>query len=254
MNYVKVALAFVLAGVVLPVQASEAGKPLVVHLQAALDVDREGRVAAVTYVDERDVPDAIRQHGEQIAMGWKFVPPMKDGKAVSGRTYAEMQVCLAPRGDSMDVSILYAGNGPASFYEVPRKPVSLAFPIGRLVARGINELRGKIVFVVSVDGKAQLESATLEDAELQKRYGHLWSKDQRAFLKRHRYLPELIDGVPTATRMESTIENTWRRAEDRKAVAAEMRDKQAQSDACKALTIDPGRQIAIDSAFQRVEG
>lgn len=266
MNRVTVALAFALAGIFAPFQSSASGKPVLIdikpvliHMQAALDIDRDGRVAAVTYVDDKQVPDAIRQHGEQVAKGWTFVPPVKGGKAVAGRTYAGMQVCLAPRDDSIDISIAYSGNGPAIFSHAPGKQLRTrggqagVLPIGRLLRQGIDRLRGKIIFVVSADGKAHLESATLDDPELQEQYGDLWLKDQRETLKNFfRHRPELIDGVPTATRVESIAEQRW--SQDPKAFDADDQQRQEQSDACRALKNDNGRQIASDSAFQRIQG
>lgn len=254
MNHANVALAFALAGIFVPLQSSAASKATLIHMQAALDVDRDGRVAAVTYVDDGKVPDAIRQRGEQVAMGWTFLPPVKEGKAVAGRTYVGMQVCIVPQGDSIDFSIAYSDNGPASFFRAPRKPRSGALPIGKLMAQGVSSLRGKIIYLVSVDGKARLESATLDDPELQEQYGHLWRRDQRENLKNFRYRPELIDGVPTATRVETIAELGWSRVEDRKAFVAQMQERDEQSDACKALKNDNGRQIASDSPFQRIGG
>lgn len=256
MNCVKVALAFALAGVVVPVQSSAAVFPVLIHLQAALDVDRDGRVGAVTYVDnDKKMPGVIRQRAEQVALGWKFAPPVKDGRPVAGRTYARMSVCIAPQGDGMQYSVLYSNNGPATFFDAPpRRSRSLAFPLSRLLDRGINQYKGKITYVVSADGKAQLESATLDDPQLQKQYGSVWRRDQRWFVEDRRYLPELIDGVPTDTRIETTIEYKWFGSKDAKGIAAEQRDLDAESQACQTLKNSGNRQIASDSAFKRIEG
>lgn len=256
MSCVKVALVFALAGVVVPVQASAADFPLLIRLQAAVDVDRDGRVTAVTYVDGNEkLPDAIRQRAEEVAMGWKFAPPVKDGKPVAGRTYAGMNVCIAPQGEGMQFSVLHSINGPATFFHEPaRRSRSPALHIGSLIDRGIYKMKGKIIFAVSADGKAKLESATLDDPQLQKQYGNAWRKDQRWFVEDRRYLPELIDGVPTATRIESTIEYTWWDDGDAKAVADASREERAESAACQALKNSGNRQIASDSAFKRIEG
>lgn len=223
-------------------------------MKAALDIDRDGQVAAVTFVDDSKLPAAIRQRGEQIAKGWKFLPPTKDGKSVGGRTYAGMQVCIMPNDGGIDFTIADTGNGPASFVRTPRKPLSTALPVSKLISQGVSRLRGKIAIRVSVDGKATLESATLDDPGLQQQYGHLWERDQRETLRYSHYLPELVDGVPVATRFETTVEGLWVKREDRKTVLAEMQKHIEQSDACKTLRGDDGRQIASDSPFQRVDG
>lgn len=263
MNRVSMALVLALAGIFVPFESRAAGKPVLIHMQAALDIDRDGRVAAVTYVDDEQVPDAIRQHGEQVAKGWTFVPPVKAGKSVAGRTYARMQVCLAPRDDSIDISIAYSGNGPATFFHAraPRNRLRTrggmepALPVRKLLAQGISSLQGKIIYVVSAEGKASLESATLDDPELQEQYGVHWLKEQRDSLKNFfRHRPELIDGVPTATRVESVVALEWSPGEDTNDLDARHQERDEQSDACKALRNDNGRQIASDSAFQRIQG
>lgn len=251
MNLVKVALAFALLGIFLPVEASEAGRPVLLSMQAALDVDPDGRVSALTYVDGGNVPDAIRQRGEQVASAWRFVPPEKAGKAVGGRTYVRMTACMVHRNGSLEVSFGYSGNGPAGILRSPRRPVSMPLPVRRLMGQGITGVRGTLVYVVSADGKAQLESATMDDPKLQAQYGHLWRRLQRSYLKALVHRPELIDGLPTATRVETVSEEMWGPG---KALDAKVQALHEQSATCQALTNDGGHQIASDSPFQRAEG
>lgn len=256
MNGVHVALALAIAGILVPVQSSATGKPVLIYMQAALDIDRDGRVSAVTYMDDSKVPDVIRQRGEQLAKAWMFQPPEKDGRSVTGRTFVGMQVCLVPRDDSMDIAITSADNGPASILSARSKPLrtraggSAALPLVKLLNQDVSRWQGKVIYAVSAEGKAKVESATLDDAQLQERYGDLWLKAQDEIFKGFRYLPELIDGVPTSTRMESTVE-FWADGADR---AARTQERDEQSDACRALKNDNGRQIASDSPFKRVGG
>ncbi|MBF6023529.1 energy transducer TonB [Lysobacter niastensis] len=251
-------LAAVLAAPCISNAADAPDKPVLVHMQAALDIDRDGRVAAVELIDGEKLPDVIRQQAQQRALALKFQPPVKAGQPVGGRTYAHVQACIAPKADGLDVSFAFTGNGPASTYHPPRKPQSPALPIAKLMGQGIDGMKGKVVYVVSVDGKATLERATLDDPELQAQYGELWLKDQRAFFKRFRYRPELIDGVPTPTRVEDEIENRWVRYHTSKeAEANRQAERQARaesSDACRALRSDDGRQLASDSPFKRIDG
>lgn len=229
-------------------------KPVLVYMTAALDIDRDGRVATVEFIDDKKLPDVIRQKARQTALSLKFQPPVKAGQPVGGRTYATMQACLAPSTDGIDISFAYTGNGPGSVYSPRRKARSVAMPIPKLVGEGINHMKGKIVYVVSPEGKAMLESATLDDPDLQRKYGHLWQIDQREMLKQFRYQPEVIDDAPTATRVETVAEDRWFRHEDRKAALAEMDAHSIEkSDACRALRDDNGRQIASDSPFKRVD-
>lgn len=227
-------------------------RPVLVSMQAALDVDRDGRVTAVTFVDDAKLPDAIRERGEEVAKSWTFVPPIKAGEAVSGRTFAAMTACVVPSDDGLEFTVAYAGNGPGTSYLPPRRRKAV-MPVGKLVSQGVNGLRGTIVYVVSADGKAQLESATLDEPELQRRYGDLWKRDQREVQKNTRYLPELIDGVPIATRVETASVQEWVRTGDGEGLAR-IQARVESSDACKALRGDNGRQIASDSPFKLIGG
>ncbi len=256
MSGLHVALALAIVGIFVPCQSSAAGKPLLVYMQAALDIDRDGRVAAVTYVDDHKVPDVIRQRGEQVAKAWVFLPPEKDGQSLTGRTFVGMHVCLSPRDDGVDFAITSSDNGPATILSARSKPLrtrggsSAALPLGKLLDQDVSRWRGKVIYTVSAEGKAKLESATLDDPQLQERYGHLWLNAQRETFKNFRYRPELVDGVATSTRMESTVE-VWA---DRTDLAARTQERDEQSDACQALKSDNGRQIASDSPFKRIEG
>lgn len=81
MNPSNGALALLVAGLsCLPLHSRpmiDPDRPVLVSMQAALDVDRDGRVTAVTFVDDAKLPDAIRERGEEVAKSWTFVPPHK---------------------------------------------------------------------------------------------------------------------------------------------------------------------------------
>jgi hypothetical protein len=226
--------------------------PVLLRMQAALDIDREGRVTQVEFVDKLAVPDVIRQRAQKVASGWQFQPPMKDGKAVSGRTYAGVQACVAPDAEGLDVSYAFGGNGPASFYLKPNKPSSMALPVATLQRKGIKHLQGKVTYVVGVGGRAKLESATLDEPEMQAQFGEMWKRDQREMLRYARYLPEMVDGVAIPTRLEYTSTVQWAASMD--AVRDQIQKTNEQSDACRMLRGEDSERIASDSPFKRTEG
>ncbi len=254
MDRASLTLALSLALVPLAVSAGEPAPqgPVLLRMQAALDVDREGRVTQVEFVDKLAVPDVIRQRARKVASGWRFQPPMKDGKAVSGRTYAGVQACVVPVAEDLDVSIAFGGNGPASFHVTPNKPRSMALPIDVLQERGITRLQGKITYVVGVGGRATLESATLDEPALQAQFGEMWKRDQREIIRYSRYLPEMVDGVAIPTRLEFTSILQW--TQDMDSVRDDARRADEQSDACRTLRGEDGERIASDSPFKRTEG
>ena len=139
--------------------ADDTDKPVLVYMQAALDIDRDGQVTAVTFVDDSKLPVAIRKRGEQMAKSWKFLPPTKDGKAVGGRTYARMQACIVPNDAGIDFTVTNTGNGPASFFRAARKLKSTALPVSKLMGQGFSRLHYTITYRVSVRRKTARQFA-----------------------------------------------------------------------------------------------
>ena len=227
-------------------------RPILVHLKAGLDVDIEGRVSGVTFVDDERVPDAVRRDAERIARTWRFQPPSKAGKPVSGRTYAGIQTCMVPSQSGINYTFAFVGNGPAGTYRPPRKWHAPAMPIATLIGEGVDRLSGKVAYVVAPDGTATMEEAVLDDPKLQARYGHLWLRDQRDFFKSFRYQPELIDGVATSTRIETVSQQIWFKDVRRRDIDAHFQAEDERSDACRNLRGEENRQIASDSVFKRL--
>lgn len=235
-------------------QAEEPGQqPMLVHMQAALDIDVEGRVSNVEFVDERKLPEALRRDAAQVARSWRFMPPTRNGKPVSGRTFAGMHACLVPSPRGIDYTFAFTGNGPAGTYLPPRKPRALALPVAKLLGEGVDQVTGRAVYVVSPEGTVTLESAVLDDPKLQARFGPQWFRDQRELFKAHRYRPELIDGVPTATRLETQTAFRWFGDANRADIDAKLRENDEHSDACRKLRGEQDQQIASDSVFRRID-
>lgn len=257
MDRSRAVLAVLLACLLLSVQTLNAADveqgPILVHLKAGLDVDNEGRVSNVTFVDDERVPDAVRRDAERIARAWRFQPPSKAGKPVGGRTYAGIQACMVSSRDGIDYTFAFVGNGPAGTYRPPRKGHSPVMPIAKLMGEGVDRLGGKVVYVVAPDGTATVEEAVLDDPKLQAHYGHLWLRDQRDYFKGFRYRPELIDGVATSTRIETVSEQVWFKEARRHDLDVHVRAENERSDACRKLRGAENRQIASDSVFKRLE-
>ncbi|MBU8976466.1 energy transducer TonB [Lysobacter sp. MMG2] len=248
-----VSLACVLLATSVHAKEETGYQPILVQLKAALDIDVQGNVSAVSFIDEAKVPDALRREAERLAQSWRFQPPRKDGKAVSGRTYATLQTCLVPSAAGIDYTFSYAGNGPSGTYRPPRKMHMPAMPIDTLMSEGVSRYGGKITYLVKPDGSVTLEKAVLDDPALQARYGQLWSRDQREYMKGFHYRPELIDGVATATRVEATVEQRWAEEGELDKLDAEMRADDARTDACRKLRGAQDHQIASDSVFKRID-
>lgn len=237
-------------GTALPGAAGEVvAEPVLIPMRAALDIDREGHVAGVEFVDAEGVPVILTQSAETEIRRWAFAPPTRGGQAVSGRTYALVRMCLIPKGEQYEYTVSYAGNGPLSRFhpskswspDVPRPP-------------DIKRLTGTITYLVSPEGKATLESAVLDDEALREDYGRKWFLFQADWLKQQRFVPEQIDGVPVATRVNYA---TWisfgpKRVDGSRRARGSF-DAEFRRESCQDLVeaSESQRQIASDSAFQR---
>ena len=226
--------------------ATQAQLPILLHAEVALDVDPEGRVAAVE-ISRGKVPAALIDRVDAAARQWRFQPLMRDGKAVNGRTYARMEICLVPNEDEYQVAIDYRGNGPG--FLPPRNPKSTILPVRELARHGIR-LEGKIRYRVGVDGRAVLEYAELSDPELKKKYGDIWRRQQSLWMAEDRYRPEQINGVPVATLLEVATSEEWAPSDERKRRRAEYAmGTQACRVAAGSASSEP---TAVDSPFRRL--
>ena len=67
---------------------SDAPKLMLFSSNVKLDVDSTGQVIAAGA--DATLPDAVRSAIENSAKRWRFSPPMRDGRAVAGVTYARL--------------------------------------------------------------------------------------------------------------------------------------------------------------------
>ena len=230
------------------VKAANNDQPVLVLTEAAIDVDAAGHVSSVEIGDSK-LPASLRERAAQVARQWRFQPVLRDGRAVGGRTYARMHVCLVPDGEDLRVAVDYLGNGPG--ITRPRSPAPPLLPMSELIGRGIGGLEGKRRYRIGADGHATVESATLDDPQLQKRYGDVWLRQQRKWVGETRYKPELVDGVAVSTVLEEDFDITWQpRVRNYTDAMAQLAK---QSRACKqAAGFEASPPVAVDSPFKRM--
>ena len=220
------------------------------YATARLEVDATGKVAVAELIGKKPHP-ILAERAEAVARAWRFQPVLRDGKPVGGTTYANMHICVVPDGEGMRVAIDFAGNGPDS--EWGRRKGSSELPIGSMVGAGIFGLSGKVQYRVGADGRAKLESATLSDPKLQSRYGVSWWRELNNLVKESRFKPEMVDGVPVATRVETVYELRWLKSDDKKAAQAMNSEVIAESNACRSLRENGVKaEVALDSPFKRL--
>lgn len=233
-------------------KAEESSGPVFVTLQAGIEVDASGQVVAVEMDPETTLPVVLQTQARQTIQGWRFKPVTHEGRAVGGKTWANLSICLAPVADEYNVAIKLTGNGPGNASgkrSMPAPPMPL-----ELVKYGVEhpiEFKSRVRYRVRPDGRADLISAEFVDADLQRRYGKVWNRQVRTWLSTRRFKPELIDGQAVATTIDWPIEVEIGPAVSRKKLEADHRERQANTDVCRAATGKPDNAaMAIDSRFE----
>lgn len=225
------------AALVLPGAAARADDGQVVqtyHLQAGLDVDTAGQVARVDLPGE--IPAVLNAPAQEAIKRWRFKPPMRQGHAVTARTYAWVDLILVRRPDgNYGVSVRYIKNGPALALRPPRWPME--------------QVEGRLTMAAVVQPDGSLSDIRLVASE----FSSPLARKQCALvveeaIRHSRALPERVDGKPVATRVQIPVTFTTQasagvagtRANRTDDAGAEARDTPDLS----------GQAVALDSPVQ----
>lgn len=126
------------------------------RVQVALDIDAQGHVAAVGLPSE--IPSMLVAPTQDAFRHWRFRPPMREGHAVTARTYAGVSVQLVRRPDSnYGLRVVYGQNGPKLIYS--HLPV---YPVEGLRRHG----QGALVMEVVVRPDGSLSDITVASARI----------------------------------------------------------------------------------------
>jgi len=172
----------------------------------------------------------------------RFAPPMKDGRAVSGVTFVQQEVCVATAPGHHRFTVKMRGNGPSLDQRDP-----LEYPRGALIDG--REGRFKVTFAIGADGQARLIDISRTAG------GGSDDNDFRealeAWVGAMHFQPELLDGQPVATRVSDEVDFALG-GDPRKVQAGAERKPSEGSDACQ-LALDahnrPSFRIALNSPF-----
>ena len=242
------------ATVLLVANAAWAGEARVAKLvqfrtQARVEVDSAGKVVAVT--PDPALPAAVGSAIRNTVAGWRFAPPTKDGRAVSGVTFLYLGACAVPEGENFRFAVSYRGSGPA--HSGPSAP---AFPFGAM--RPGHSLKLKLSYTVLADGTARVEEIVFpkgdRGADADK---PAFRRSLQEWVKASKFEPEQLDGRPVATRMSHPIEfklgttGTFNSAQrDGEKEAQRSAAAQPSCQTALAATKDDERPVALDSPFQ----
>lgn len=241
-------LSLALLAFVAPVFAAPPAAPrglLLISAESRVEVDREGKVAAVAA--DAELPAAVNDALASNIRRMRFAPPMKDGHAVAGVTYVSQDACAAPENGAYRFAVRYRGNGPS-----PVQKVVPRYPRDAQLAGQVADW--KVSYDVLPDGSVRLHQAVRQHGT-SRRFDPQFRSAIDAWIGAMRFRPEFLDGQAVGTRIASDVEfrlGRPGRAETSNAPDARMA-RAARNDSCAAaIAARDGdqRDMALNSPFQ----
>lgn len=209
----------------------------------ALDVDTQGKIAAIELPAE--VPAMLAGPAREAIAHWRFKPPVRDGHAVTARTWAKtvLQVVRQP-GGHYGLRAVFQSNGPGMACPQPRYPAE--------------EMRRNNQGSLAMEAVAQPNGTVIDTKMVSHQFKsvHVRAFEQavKTALAQCHVSPEWVDGKPVATRMRIPFVFTlhYITAEElasmRKGAAAE--GVTASEDDASGPS---GEAVALDSPVQPLE-
>ena len=214
-----------------------------IHTESRIEIDATGKVVGVEVLTE--LPPEIKSFIADNVRKKRFEPPMLDGRAVGGVTYAWQDACAAPVDGKYRLAVKYRGNGPA----LDRKH----FPFYPREAQKRNvQSKWKLEYAISADGSGSIVDLQRADGGDGGRMDKEFRGAITQWIHGMKFQPERLDGKPVETRMQTYVDfvldtSGWKqRAEQTK----------LSNDACP-LALDAGdddtsRDIALNSPFKPI--
>lgn len=215
--------------------------------QARVEIDASGKVLSVAPDPKLPplVADAVRSTVAALA----FVPARRDGQPVGGVTHVHLGACAAPVDDGFRLAIEYSNHGPGRVGEPwPQYPAALLRP-------GM-ATKLKLDYRVEADGTAIVEDLDVDQGSARTRTAARAMMQQ--WLAGNRFEPELVGGVPVATRVSMPIEiiavkKTMAARSGPLQAQALMQARALQNTTCKAALAEASqkaRTLVVDSPFK----
>ena len=166
----------------------------VFQAEAAVEIDATGRIAKAA-PDPRLHPALVDSMLAAVNR-LEFTPLTIDGRPVTGSTHIRLRGCAVPAEGGIRVAYDVIGAGPGLGRSIPRysREAAQASASGRYTVR----------YRVEPDGRGVVETITPEDGS--RAMLPIFKPILLDWIEEGRYAPEMIDGVPVATRMERRVE------------------------------------------------
>lgn len=216
--------------------------------QARVEIDASGKVVSVA-PDPKLLPlvaDAVRSTVAALV----FEPARRDGQPVGGVTHVHLGACAAPVDDGFRLAIKYHNHGPGRVgASLPQYPAALLRP-GMWT-------RLQLDYRVEADGTAVVENLDVDRGNARDRGAARAMMQQ--WLDGNRFEPELVGGMPVATRVSMPIEiiamkkTMASRSGPAREAQALMQAKALQATTCQAALAEASkkdRTLVRDSPFK----
>ena len=237
-----------LAGPAIAQDAAKQPQLIVFDTQARVEIDASGKVLSVA-PDPKLLP-LVANAIQSTAAALVFVPPSKDGQPVGGVTYVHLSACAAAVDDGFRLAVDYRSHGPSrAGPQVPEFP-------RELIRQGASTSL-QLDYRVEADGTAVIEKVDVEKGGA--RTQGAVRESMRQWIAANRFEPELVAGIPVATRVSLPIEFIVMKKPMTSGTAA-MREVQAlmqagalQNTTCQAALAEASKKdttLVLDSPFK----
>jgi hypothetical protein len=180
----------------LPALAATEPSPVRFYMvDSRVDLDANGTVLAVEAQGED--PEVVRNSVAAQVRKLHFSPASKDGKPATATTYVSMYACAEKAATGFVMSFHYVGHGPV--YAPPR--YGMGYPVA--AERSGVPAHYDAVLQVRADGTATVEE--LVRREKGKGFDNDFRRVIGQWAKAQKFLPELVDGAPKATRVRTAF-------------------------------------------------
>lgn len=238
-------LAFSLGGSAVRAAESKAADALVAReyrAQVALDIDTDGKVSGIQL--PQDVPAMLAAPAREAIARWRFKPPVRDGHAVTARTYVRLVLQLVRQADgNYGLRAVYRANGPRLILtQLPQ------YPLNELRQRG----QGTIVMEAIVHPDGTLSDIHMASHRINHPGPGAFVTSAQAVMQHAHAQPELVAGQPVATRIQVPFVYALQSVSRSEALS-----RQEAKDGAPATAEAPqsvGEPVALDSPVQLIAG
>ncbi|UGB38044.1 energy transducer TonB [Frateuria soli] len=209
---------------------------------AALDIGTDGNITAVQLSGE--VPETLAGPARATISQWHFKPPVRDGHAVTARTYARLALQVVRQADgNYRLRAVYRSNGPALSF-----PVLPEYPRNELRQRG----QGTVVMEAIVHPDGTLTDIHAASHRINHPNARAFITSAEAVMRHVVAQPELVDGQPVATRIQVPFVYALRSISRSEALSRLAGRETAPVASADFSPI--GEPVALDSPAQPVAG